>query len=225
MSQHFLHIPSLIKPEEVAAIETLAADANFVDGKLTASLSAKDVKNNWQMETETESLGTIQTLVSEALKSSPLFNIAALPKKVYPFIVSKHALGNYYGWHVDSPMMGEPPMRTDLAMTIFLSDPESYEGGELIIQSESGTAAFKPAKGDAVLYPCQYLHCVNEVKSGARLAAITWIQSNVKNPEQRQILFQLNQVHGSLHAQAPNAPETTLLLQTHSNLFRMWADL
>jgi len=75
------------------------------------------------------------------------------------------------------------------------------------------------------LYPCQFLHCVNEVKSGSRLAAITWIQSNVKNPEQRQILFQLNQVHGSLYSQAPNAPETNLLLQTHSNLFRMWADL
>jgi len=225
MSQHFLHIPALLKPEEVAEIENLTADANFVDGKLTASLSAKDVKNNWQMEAETEALSAIQTILSAALKSSPLFNIAALPKTVYPFIVSKHTLGNYYGWHVDSPMMGEPPMRTDLAMTIFLSDPESYEGGELIIQSESGTAAFKPAKGDAVLYPCQYLHCVNEVKMGGRLAAITWIQSNVKNPEQRQILFQLNQVHGSLHAQAPHAPETNLLLQTHSNLFRMWADL
>lgn len=225
MSQHFLHIPALLKPEEVAAIETLAADANFVDGKMTASLAAREVKNNWQMETETETLSAIQTVLSEALKSSPLFNIAALPKTVYPFIVSKHALGNYYGWHVDSPLMGDPAIRTDLAMTIFLSDPESYEGGELIIQSEAGTAAFKPAKGDAVLYPCQYLHCVNEVKSGARLAAVTWIQSNVKSPEQRQILFQLNQVHGSLHAQAPSAPETTLLLQTHSNLFRMWADL
>jgi PKHD-type hydroxylase len=225
MSQHFLHIPSLLKAEEVAEIETLSADANFVDGKLTASLAAKDVKNNWQMDADGETLTKIQAILSDAIKSSPLFNIAALPKSVYPFIVSKHTLGNFYGWHVDSPMMGEPPMRTDLAMTIFLSEPETYEGGELIIQSEAGTSAFKPAKGDAVLYPCQYLHCVNEVKSGARLAAITWIQSNVKNPEQRQILFQLNQIHASLYNQAPNAPETSLLLQTHSNLFRMWADL
>jgi PKHD-type hydroxylase len=225
MSLYFLQIPALLKPEEVAGIENLAADANFMDGKLTASLAAKDVKNNWQMDAESESLAKIRTILTEAIKTSPLFNIAALPKTVYPFIVSKHTLGNYYGWHVDSPVMGEPPMRTDLAMTIFLSDPESYEGGELIIQSEAGTTAFKPAKGDAVLYPCQYLHCVGEVKSGARLAAITWIQSNVKSPEQRQILFQLNQIHASLYNQAPNAPETNLLLQTHSNLFRMWADL
>lgn len=225
MSQHFLQIPALLKAEELAEIENLTADAAFVDGKLTASLSARDVKNNWQMDADDEAAAKVQAIFENALKTSPLFNIAALPKRVYPFIVSKHALGNYYGWHVDSPLMGEPPLRTDLAMTIFLSDPESYEGGELIIQSESGTAAFKPAKGDAVLYPCQYLHCVGEVRSGARLAAITWIQSNVKSPEQRQILFQLNQVHASLYNQAPHAPETNLLLQTHSNLFRMWADL
>jgi len=225
MSQHFLHIPALLEPEEVAEIESLAGGANFVDGKLTASLSAKAVKNNWQMDADSEVLTRIQSVIEKAWKSSPLFNIAALPKAVYPFIISKHTLGNFYGWHVDSPVMGEPPIRTDLAMTIFLSDPEKYEGGELIIQSDAGTSAFKPASGDAVLYPCQYLHCVNEVKSGARLAAITWIQSNVKSPEQRQILFQLNQVHASLYAQAPNAAETNLLLQTHSNLFRMWADL
>ena len=225
MSQHFLHIPALLKAEEIAEIENLAADANFVDGKLTASLGAKDVKNNWQMDADGETLGEIRAILDNAIKQSPLFNIAALPKTVYPFIISKHTMGNFYGWHVDSPMMGEPPIRTDLAMTIFLSDPSTYEGGELILQAESGTTAFKPDKGDAVLYPCQYLHCVNEVKTGARLAAITWIQSNVKNPEQRQILFQLNQVHGSLYAQAPHAPETNLLLQTHSNLFRMWADL
>ena len=225
MSQHFLHIPALLKVEEVVEIENLTANANFVDGKLTASLGAKNVKNNWQMDTESETLGEIRAILDNAIKQSPLFNIAALPKTVYPFIISKHTMGNFYGWHVDSPMMGEPPIRTDLAMTIFLSDPSTYEGGELILQAESGTTAFKPAKGDAVLYPCQYLHCVNEVKTGARLAAITWIQSNVKNPEQRQILFQLNQVHASLYAQAPHAPETNMLLQTHSNLFRMWADL
>lgn len=225
MSQHFLQIPALLKPDEIETIENLAADANFVDGKLTASLGAKDVKNNWQIDVDSEQLTEIRSILDNAIKQSPLFNIAALPKTVYPFLVSKHTMGNFYGWHVDSPLMGEPPIRTDLAMTIFLSDPEKYEGGELIIQTDAGTSAFKPAKGDAVLYPCQYLHCVNEVKTGARLAAITWIQSNVKSPEQRQILFQLNQIHASLYNQAPNAVETNLLLQTHSNLFRMWADL
>ena len=225
MSQQLVHIPELLTASELITIDALIANAGFVDGKLTASLAAKDVKNNLQLEAGSASLAEVQQIINTALSQSPLFNIAALPKTVYPFLVSKYSAGKYYGWHVDSPVMGNPPIRTDLAMTIFLSDPATYEGGELSIQSGSGVTNFKPAKGDAVLYPCQYLHCVNEIKSGERVAAVTWIQSNVKDPGQRQILFQLNQVHSAMFQQAPNAPATNLLLQTHSNLFRMWADL
>lgn len=225
MSQKLFHIPALLTAEELITIDALIAASQFADGKLTASMAAKEVKNNLQLEAGNEKLAAIQNIISAALQQSPLFNIAALPKQVYPFLISKYSPGKYYGWHVDSPVMGNPPIRTDLAMTIFLSDPTTYEGGELSIQSDTGLANFKPAKGDAVLYPCQYLHCVNEIKSGERVAAVTWIQSNVKDAEQRQILFQLNQVHSAMYQQAPNAPATNLLLQTHSNLFRMWADL
>lgn len=139
--------------------------------------------------------------------------------------MSKYTVGKYHGWHVDSPMMGAPALRTDVAVTIFLSDPGSYEGGELLIQQGGNITNFKPAKGDAILYPCQYLHCVNEIKSGERLAAVTWVRSNVKNPEHRQLLYQLNQVHASLYQQAPDDAETNISLQTHSNLFRMWAEV
>lgn len=225
MSQNFLHIPALLKPDEIAQIEALAATAEFVDGKLTASSPARDVKNNWQVDAASGALASAHAILNAALQSSPLFAAAALPKIVYPFVVSRYGPGNFYGWHIDSPAMGSPPLRTDLAMTIFLSDPASYDGGELIIQGDNGPAGFKPGQGDAILYPCQYVHCVNEVTRGQRLAAVTWIQSNVRSTEQRQILFQLNQVHASLHQQAPNAAETGLLLQAHSNLFRMWADL
>ncbi len=225
MSQQLVHIPSLLTSDELILIDALVAKVNFVDGKLTASMAAKEVKNNLQVESNNEYLAEIQNIINTALTQSPLFNIAALPKKIYPFLISKYTPGRYYGWHVDSPVMGDPPIRTDMAMTIFLGDPATYEGGELMIQSDTGTSSFKPAKGDAVLYPCQYLHCVSEVKSGERIAAVTWIQSNVKDPAKRQILFQLNQVHSALYQQAPNAPATNTLLQTHSNLFRMWADL
>ncbi len=225
MSQFFLHIPSLLTEAELKVIDESTGKAVFVDGKLTASMAAKEVKNNLQMQTDEKALQDLQAILQGALQQSPLFNVAALPKTVYPFLISKYTVGKYYGWHVDSPIMGNPPIRTDLAMTIFLSDPSTYEGGELLIQQAGNVSSFKPAKGDAILYPCQYLHCVNEVKSGERLAAVTWIQSNVKNPEQRQLLYQLNQVHASLYQQAPNAGETNLLLQTHSNLFRMWADV
>lgn len=225
MSQKLFHIPALLTAEELMTIDALIAASEFIDGKLTASMAAREVKNNLQLEAGNEKLAAIQNIISAALQQSPLFNIAALPKQVYPFLISKYTAGRYYGWHVDSPVMGTPPIRTDLAMTIFLSDPASYEGGELSIQSDTGLSNFKPAKGDAVLYPCQYLHCVNEIKSGERVAAVTWIQSNVKDTEQRQVLFQLNQVHSAMYQQAPNAPATNLLLQTHSNLFRMWADV
>ncbi len=225
MSQNFLHIPALLQADEIKAIEKLVEKSNFIDGKMTASMAAKEVKNNLQLEAGNETMEAIHALLNVAIQASPLFNIAALPKTVYPFIISKYTTGKYYGWHVDSPVMGNPPIRTDLAMTVFLSEPGTYEGGELLIQTGAGTVSLKPAKGDAILYPCQFLHCVNEIKSGEGLAAVTWIQSNVKDPQQRQLLYQLNQIHASLYQQAPNAGETNLLLQTHSNLFRMWADL
>lgn len=225
MSKYFIQIPGMLKPEELAAIDNLLPAIQFVDGKTTASMAAREVKNNFQAKENDKALYTIQEIVDQALQTSPLFNIAALPKRVYPPLVSRYKEGNYYGWHVDSPVMGDPAMRTDLAMTIFLSDPSTYEGGELVLQTASGTIMFKPQKGDAVLYPCQYLHCVNEVKSGERIAVVTWIQSNVASPEQRQILFDLNQVHALLHQRDMHAPETNLLLQTHSNLLRMWAEI
>lgn len=225
MSKYFIHIPGLLKPEELQQIDDLLPAIDFVDGRATASMAAKEVKNNLQAAENNKSLFKIQEIVDHALSTSPLFNITALPKKVFPPIVSKYTTGKYYGWHVDSPIMGDPPMRTDLAMTIFLSSPETYEGGELILQTASGNVIFKPTRGDAVLYPCQYLHCVNEIRSGERVAVVTWIQSNVASPEQRQILFDLNQVHAVLHQKDMHSPETNLLLQTHSNLFRMWADV
>ncbi len=225
MSQQFHHIPALLKAEEIVTIEKLIGEASFADGKETASMAAKEVKNNFQLDTASPAYLQVQALITDAIQSSPYFQIAAQPKAVHPFIISKYTAGKYYGWHVDSPIIGKPALRTDLAMTIFLSDPASYEGGELVIQTSAGPVAMKPSKGDAVLYPCQFLHCVNEVKNGERLAAVTWIQSNVQSSEQRQLLFELNQVHAILNQKDRHAPETNLLLQVYSNLFRMWADV
>lgn len=226
MSQQFHHIPALLKPEELAALEKLIGEANFVDGKATASMAAKEVKNNLQLDSaDSEGMVSIQHILNNAIQSSPFFQAAAQPKKIHPFIVSKYGPQQFYGWHVDSPIMGEPAIRTDLAMTIFLSDPASYEGGELMIMTSGGNVAVKPAKGDAILYPCQFLHCVNEIKSGERLATVTWIQSNFQSAEQRQLLFELNQVHAILQQRDKHSPEANQLLQTYSNLFRMWADV
>jgi len=226
MSQQFHHIPSLLKAEEITALEQLINGVEFVDGKATASMAAKEVKNNLQLSNSNPAAKeAIQHLLNNVVHSSPYFQAAAQVKKIHPFIISKYGLRQFYGWHVDSPIMGEPAIRTDLAMTIFLSDPAMYEGGELMIQTSGGAVAVKPAKGDAILYPCQFLHCVNEIKSGERLAAVTWIQSNIQSPEQRQLLFELNQVHALLQQKDKHSPEANQLLQSYSNLFRMWADV
>lgn len=226
MSQQFHHIPALLQPAEITALLQLINESNFEDGKATAGMAAKEVKNNQQIKiNDADKMPAIQAILNKAIASSPLFQAAAQPKHVYPFLISRYHAGNYYGWHVDSPIMGDPAIRTDLAMTVFLSDPTSYEGGELVIQTSAGSMAVKPAKGDAILYPCQFLHCVNEIRSGERLAAITWIQSNIRSSEQRDLLFQLNQVHASLQQRDMHAPETSLMLQAYSNLFRMWADV
>jgi PKHD-type hydroxylase len=226
MSHQLIHIPSLLRPEELSAIESLVAKAHFIDGKITASLAAKAVKNNLQVDAgDKDILTQVQSIINNALGESPLFQAATFPARVYPFLVSKYGPGRYYGWHVDSPVMGDPPMRTDLAMTLFLSDPTTYDGGELVLQSGGGMVNFKLPKGDAILYPCQYLHCVNEVKRGERLAAVSWVQSSVRLPDQRQILYNITQVHALLHQRDMHSPEANLLLQTYSNLYRMWAEV
>ena len=124
MSQQFHHIPALLKPEELAALEKLIGEANFVDGKATASMAAKEVKNNLQLDSaDSEGMVSIQHILNNAIQSSPFFQAAAQPKKIHPFIVSKYGPQQFYGWHVDSPIMGEPAIRTDLAMTIFFERP------------------------------------------------------------------------------------------------------
>lgn len=227
MPGSFLHIPALLKPEELRQIDDILAEARFTDGKLTATDAAREVKNNLQVDAnEITFNNALQGIIANALGSSPLFQAAVMPKFVYPFLFSKYTAGMFYGWHVDSPVMGNQngTMRSDIAMTIFLSDPATYTGGELVLQTGGGMVQFKPAKGDAVVYPCQYLHCVNEVKEGERRAAVTWIQSGIRLPEQRQILFNLGQVHQLLLQKDKQSPEAALLLQTHSNLVRMWTE-
>lgn len=202
------------------------SQASFADGSSTASGGAKTVKHNLQIEAQDQIvLPQVQQLIAHALMEFPLFHAIAFPAKLYPFIISRYEVGMGYGWHTDSPLMGSPPVRTDLAMTLFLSEPDSYEGGELVIQDSQGTTSYKPQRGDAILYPCQYVHCVNEVKSGVRVAAVTWIQSMLRSQEQRQILFQLKQLHEALAQNNPHAPEAVQLIQTWSNLLRMWVEI
>lgn len=224
--QDVLVIPNLLQAGPLQQIQLLISKAGFSDGRATATEGAQQVKRNLQIDVNDQTvLPLIHQLLGQALMQNTTFHGALLPIKLYPFLISKYEPGMAYGWHVDSPIMGNPPVRTDLAMTIFLSDPETYGGGELTLRTSKGDVTYKLNQGDAVVYPCQYLHCVAPLTHGERLAAVSWIQSAVRSVEHRAVLYNLKRVHEQLYRENPDSPQADLLLQTWSNLVRMWSEL
>jgi PKHD-type hydroxylase len=225
-TQYVHHLSGFLTAEVLNAINQLLPKAPFIDGKTTATDAAKEVKKNLQIDVNDRNIyPQLQQLVGMGLMKEPKFQTEFYASRIYQILFSKCETGMGYGWHVDSPVMGNPAVRTDLAMTIFLSDPSTYEGGELVIRTEAGETSYKPAMGDAIIYPCQYVHCVNEVKSGVRNVAVTWIQCSVRSAEQRQLLANLKHMHEHLVSENAQSAETQLALQTWSNLLRMWAEV
>lgn len=222
----YIHIPQLLTAEKLLAIDELLSQSDYVDGKTTATAAAKQVKQNTQIAiSDKKTLPYIQQHIVDALNKNELFRNVAHPRHIFPPLVSKYRQGMSYGNHVDSPLTGAyPSMRADIAMTVFLNEPEKYEGGELEVTSPVGTLLYKLNKGDAIIYPCTQLHQVKEVTKGVRQVAVTWIQSHIKDAAQRQILFELYSTHKAISQNNPNSAEANQLLQTHSNLLRMWAD-
>lgn len=223
----YVHEIKLLDAPTLNAINSLLATANYVDGKTTATDAARLVKNNLQIDlNDRQVLPHLQQYIGMALMNEPRFNTVLYASRIFPFMFSKCTEGMNYGWHVDSPVMaGQQLIRTDLAMTIFLSEPDTYEGGELVIRTDGGEVSFKPAAGTAVIYPCQYVHCVNEVRSGVRSVAVTWIQCSVRSAEKRKILADVKALHEFIAAENPNSDQAQQALQTWSNLLRMWGDV
>lgn len=217
----YLTIPGFLNAEQLQQINGLSERAKFDDGKLTATAAAKEVKNNLQMDMQTQEYAMIQQVLLHALNTNMKFRNAVFLKNIYPFLLSRYGTGMTYGWHVDSPLMANM-MRTDIAMTIFLNNPEEYEGGELELQTASGTVFFKLNAGDAICYPCTQLHRVREVTSGERRVAVTWIESLIKSAEQRKILNDIQAVIYDLQSDNLLSEKAAVLQQTHSNLIRMW---
>lgn len=222
----YLHIPGLLKKEELDHIDQLLAGAVFTDGRLTATGAAQQVKQNLQLAPDSNVAGQLQQIILNAVSTSPLLQAAVMPKMVLPPLFSRYEAGMQYGWHVDSPLTGQmPTIRSDVSMTVFLAEPGSYDGGELVIQTEAGNMVYKLQKGDAVIYPTTRLHVVNPVKAGIRLAAVTWMQCAVREAPKRELLFQLSQVQQWMYQQAPGSPAYLALQQVYSNLVRMWVEL
>jgi len=222
-----LAIPAVLNAAQLDKIRESLAEARFVDGRLTAGRAAARVKSNEELQPEPQVHQRINRIVMSALGHNADFKSAALPHRMADFIVARYQPGMTYGDHVDDPIMGSagPRFRSDVSMTLFLSPPESYDGGELVIRSAFGDRQVKLAAGDAVVYPSSSVHQVAPVTRGERLVILTWIQSYVRDAAQRELLFELNRAREHLLAQDPDADTTKHVDRSYANLLRMWAEV
>lgn len=221
-----IHIPKVLTGDQLAEINQIMDNARFVDGRLSAGKAARRVKNNLEMAESPDLMNTLNNLVMGAVVRNPVYQAAALPLKAATPFYAKYGPGQTYGDHVDDPIMGAPQRyRTDISMTVFLNEPDDYEGGELVIYTAFGQQRAKLPAGDAIMYPSGSLHHVAEVTQGERRVAVTWIQSMIRSPEQRELLYNLQQARETLLRDQPEAEETRKVDVTYINLVRMWAEL
>jgi len=220
-----LCIDQVLTSAELEQITTKLKDAEFVDGKLTAGWHAKEVKNNTQLKGNSVITQELRSVVHQALQRNRLFQAAVQPKIMRPVLFSCYEPGMYYGYHIDNALMGTPPMRSDVSLTLFLSSPDTYKGGELVIETSLGEQTFKLAAGSAIAYPSSTLHRVEPVTTGIRLAAITWIQSLIRDPNEREILFDLDTTKQVMFEKYGKTPEFDLICKSYANLLRKWVDI
>lgn len=224
-----LRIPQLFSAEELVQIRTALEQASWVDGALTAGYQSVRVKHNLQLAENDPLAREISEVFLHRLWKHPAFMSAALPNKVYPPLINCYRDGGTFGFHVDNSIRQVPNslerVRTDLSATVFFSDPDEYEGGELVIQDTYGVQRVKLAAGDMVLYPSTSVHQVEPVTQGARLAAFFWIQSLVRDDGQRTLLYELDQAIQNLSTEVPDHPSLVQLSSTYHNLLRRWAEV
>ena len=226
-----VHIPALLNASQLAHFrQQLNADtAPWIDGRVTAGHQGIHVKQNQQLAEGSLLAIELGNIVLAALERNPLFISAALPNRIYPPMFNRYQEGMHFGSHVDGSIRLLPgtgkKIRTDLSATLFLAPPESYDGGELLIEDTYGTQTVKLAAGDMILYPASSLHRVNPVTRGARLACFFWVQSMVRDDGQRTMLFDLDSsIQRLATTNADNASRTKLTGLYH-NLMRTWSDI
>lgn len=219
-----LAVPRVLEGDQVALARSWLAGASFRDGRLSAGAAARRVKNNEEIDASLEQL---DRLVMESLARHPAYRAGALPLHAASPVYARYLPGMAYGDHLDDPIMGADGLRyrSDVAVTLFMSAPEDYDGGELVIRTAFGEKSVKSPAGDAVLYPAGSLHRVNPVTRGERLVAITWVQSLVRDPARRELLFGLNSAREALLRNAPGAAETAQVDAAYLNLIRMWSEI
>lgn len=224
-----LKIPGVLTAEQVSECRAALKTADWVDGRVTAGYQSARVKNNEQLAEDNPVALHWGDLISQTLSRNLLFRSAALPAKIYPPLFNRYSGGGSFGVHVDNAIRDvkgtRHRVRTDISATLFLSQPDEYEGGELLIEDTYGAQSIKFAAGDMVLYPGTSLHRVNPVTQGERLASFFWVQSLVREDSQRALLFDLDTAIQKLSVNVPDHPSVTQLTGVYHNLLRRWADV
>ena len=223
-----LTLEGVLTPDDVREARRLLAGAAWEDGRATAGAQAVTVKNNQQLAQDGEPARALRALVLQGLERHATFFSAALPRNVFPPMFNRYAgAANTYGNHVDAAIRYAPAgrVRTDLSCTLFLCDPDEYEGGDLVVESAAGERRVKLPAGDMVLYPSTSVHRVEPVTRGARVASFFWVQSMVRSEEQRRLLFEMDRALMHLRSTAGEMDAGVVALTgTYHNLLRLWAE-
>ena len=226
-----VHVPALLDSEQLTHFRKQldAGNAPWVDGRVTAGHQGVHVKQNQQLAEGSSTAIELGNIVLSALERHPLFISAALPHRVYPPMFNRYQGGMHFGSHVDGSVRLMPgtgdKIRTDLSATLFLAAPDSYDGGELLIEDTYGTQTVKLPAGDMILYPASSLHQVNPVTRGMRMACFFWVQSMIRDDGRRTLLFDLDNAIQRLTATNADEGARVRLTGCYHNLLRMWSDV
>ena len=224
-----IQIPDVLTPDQVSSSRQRLDESQWIDGNVTAGHQSRLAKHNMQLSEDDPAAIEIGDLIIEALERNPLFVSAALPRKIFPPLFNRYAGGQNFGTHIDNAIRQvtgtEHRVRTDLSATLFLSGPDEYEGGELVVEDNFGVQRVKLPAGSLILYPASSLHHVTPVTRGARVASFFWIQSMVRDDGERTLLFDLDTSIQRLAAASPDHPSVIQLTGVYHNLLRRWAEV
>lgn len=225
-----VRIPQVLAPEEVAYCRHVLEQAAWVDGRVTAGEQSGKAKNNLQVPEDSAQARELGDIILRALGRNPLFTTAALPLRVFPPLFNRYDVGMTFHAHVDNAIRFLPGamqrIRTDVSSTLFLTPPEEYDGGELVIEDTYGTQSVKLPAGDLVLYPATSLHRVEPVTRGSRWASFFWTQSMVKDDGQRRLLYEMDLAIMRTRADLPdNHPGVLGMTAAYHNLLRQWVEM
>jgi PKHD-type hydroxylase len=223
-----LRVPSVLNADELAHFRAVISEARWVDGNATSGHQSSQAKYNEQLPENSPEARELGERILQALARSPLFFSAALPKQVFPPLFNRYGPGMTFGNHVDAAIRTHSVqpvrMRTDLSATLFLGEPDTYDGGELLVEDTYGVQSVKLPAGDMVLYPATSLHRVAPITRGVRVASFFWIQSMIRDDGQRTLLFDLDMAIIKMTQAAAQEPALVSLTGVYHNLLRMWAE-